>query len=70
MQSFEDEKFVVNLLADKGLRAERFSKSEMRQSKTPDFRVFHGEELKFYCEIKSIEKDSGREKGDVRNYVN
>jgi len=62
MPSLEDEELVVQLLADRGLRAERFSKTERRQGKTPDFRVFHGEELKFYCEVKSVEKDTWLDK--------
>lgn len=62
MSSLKDEELVVRLLANKGLRAERFSKTEIRQGKTPDFRVFHDEELKFYCEVKSVEKDTWLDK--------
>jgi hypothetical protein len=58
MLSLEDEELVIKLLAEKRLRAERFSKTERRQGKTPDFRVFSGETLKFYCEVKSIENDT------------
>lgn len=58
MPSLEDEDIVVNLLTGKGLRAERFSKAERRQGKTPDFRVFQGETLKFFCEVKSVEDDT------------
>lgn len=57
MPSFEDEKLVVNLLAEKGLRAERFSKVEIGQGKTPDFRVFKDGVLMFFCEVKSVEED-------------
>lgn len=62
MSSLEDEELVAKLLADRGLRAERFSKTERRQGKTPDFRVFHGEKLMFYCEVKSVEKDTWLDK--------
>lgn len=62
MPSLEDEEVVVKLLDDKGLRAERYSKAERRQGKTPDFRVFHGEELKFLCEVKSVENDTWLDK--------
>lgn len=58
MPSLEDEELVIKLLAAKGLRAERFTKAERRQGKTPDFRVFSDETLKFYCEVKSVEKDT------------
>jgi hypothetical protein len=56
--SLQDEELVIKLLAEKGLRAERFSKAEMRQGKTPDFRVFQGGALKFFCEVKSVEDDT------------
>lgn len=58
MPSLEDEELVVKLFASKGLRAERFSKAERRRGKTPDFRVFKGEALKLYCEVKSVEDDT------------
>jgi hypothetical protein len=46
------EEFAIQWLARHGLRAERFSTVEMRQSKTPDFRVFKDTELVLYCESK------------------
>ncbi|MEI7843622.1 MAG: hypothetical protein WCI39_11400 [Gallionellaceae bacterium] len=58
MPSLEDEDLVVDILTGKGLRAERFSKEERRRGKTPDFRVFQGETLKFFCEVKSVEDDT------------
>jgi len=48
---------AVDWLAEKQMRAERFSKGEMRQSRTPDFRVFRGGEFLFYCEVKHVEQD-------------
>lgn len=62
MPSREDEELVVKLLATKGLSAKHFSKTERRQGKTPDFRVFKEEELKFFCEVKSVENDTWLDK--------
>lgn len=62
MPSLEDEELVARLLAAKGLRAERFSKAERRQGKTPDFRVFKNDALKFFCEVKSVEEDTWLDK--------
>jgi len=33
-------------------------KTERRRGKTPDFRVYRGEEFQFYCEVKSIARDN------------
>ncbi len=52
-----NEIIVDKLLRSKGLRGERFSKDDMRKSRTPDFRVFEGDILKFYCEVKTIDYD-------------
>ena len=60
--SLEDEELVVRLLQNKGLRAERFSKAERREGKTPDFRVFKDDVLKSFCEVKSVEKDAWLDK--------
>lgn len=43
-------------------RAERFSKSEMRQGKTPDFRVFKGADFVLYCESKHVQYDDWLDK--------
>lgn len=40
------------------LRPERFTPAEMASGKTPDFRVFSGNDLEFYCEVKSPEEDT------------
>lgn len=40
-----------------GLRVERFTKTEMRQGRTPDFKVFADSELAFYCEVKTAQED-------------
>src|SRR5258708_38927219 len=44
-------------LTGTGLRVERFTKDEMCQGRTPDFRVFSGDELAFYCEVKTAQED-------------
>src|ERR1700756_1314742 len=58
----ESERFATNYLAEHGLRVERFSKSQMRQSKTPDFRVFRQTELVAYCEAKLVRPDDWLDK--------
>ena len=40
-----------------GLRVERFPKTETRQGKTPDFRVFNGTEFVLYSESKHVQHD-------------
>ena len=60
---FDGEDQVQDYLKSLGLRAERFSKKELGQGdRTPDFRVFAGTELAFYCEVKSAQKDEWLEK--------
>lgn len=49
---------VAEYLMDKGFRPERFSKSEQRNGKTPDYRVFRDEEFAFFCEVKTIPLDT------------
>jgi hypothetical protein len=44
------EQFASEYLSRHGLRAERFTKAEMRQGKTPDFRGFKGNDFVLYCE--------------------
>ena len=57
------EQFVSNELAKKDLRAECFTKREMRERKAPDFRVFQGCSLAFYCEVKEVARDDCAEGG-------
>jgi hypothetical protein len=52
-----DNQQVVRFLGQYGLRCEPFSKNELARSKTPDFRVFQGSNLAFFCEVKSLIKD-------------
>jgi hypothetical protein len=56
------EQFAQDYLRKYGLRPERFTKAEMRRSKTPDFRAFQGEELVLYCEAKHVQRDEWLDK--------
>jgi hypothetical protein len=58
----KDEETICELLSSYSLLAERFSKEEGRQGKTPDFRVLLRETLQFFCEVKSIDKDTWLDK--------
>ena len=49
----EDLRLVSNWLADNGLRAIRFQSVETELGKTPDFRVYVGDQHVAYCEVKS-----------------
>ena len=57
------EQLVSDALAKKDLRAEGFTKPEMRNRKTPDFRVWHGREFAFYCEVKEVARNDWAEGG-------
>lgn len=48
----KSEQIVADFLGARGLRAQRFTKSETRTMKTPDFRVFKDDTFQFYCEVK------------------
>ena len=52
------EQNAVNFFAKYGLACERFTEQEMRQGKTPDFRVFKGAEFVLYGEAKHIQEDT------------
>ena len=51
------ESIVSDYLTGRGLSAQRFEKTAMRQSRTPDFRVMAGDRLAFYCEVKTAQED-------------
>lgn len=53
----DHEMLVANELSKHGLRCEAFTKTEMAQRKTPDFKVFRGDEFVFFCEVKEIAAD-------------
>lgn len=50
----QSEEIAVAFLKDRGLFAERFGKSEIREPgvQTPDFRVFKDGKFEFFCEVK------------------
>ncbi|HEV3040557.1 MAG TPA: hypothetical protein VHA33_22530 [Candidatus Angelobacter sp.] len=51
------ERVAFEFLTKHGLRGERFTKAEMRKSKTPDFRVFRDNQFVFFCEAKHVQYD-------------
>jgi hypothetical protein len=53
----DGENRVHEYLTGAGFRVDRFTKAEMQQGRTPDFRVFAGDELAFYCEVKTTQED-------------
>jgi hypothetical protein len=53
----DQEMKVANELTRYGLRCESFTRIEMAERKTPDFRVFYGDEFALYCEVKEIAAD-------------
>jgi hypothetical protein len=50
---------VEEYLTGANLDVARFSKAEMRQGRTPDFRVFANGDLAFYCEMKMAQETNG-----------
>ena len=56
------ETLVCEYLTGQGLSVQRFDKAEMRQSRTPDFRVMAGDRLAFYCEVKTAQEDDWLER--------
>ena len=52
-----DEDRVSRYLEQHHLTTVRFSKQEMRESKTPDFRVLLDDSVIFFCEVKSSLRD-------------
>ena len=56
-----DEARVKEYLSCYGLQARRFLRVEKRH-KTPDFRVMHLNECVFFCEVKSVERDTWLDK--------
>lgn len=55
METAED--LVVRHLELWGFRCKRFSKGEMRSGKTPDRRVYRGDQLAFFLEVKEISRN-------------
>src|ERR1700724_3167483 len=52
------EQNAVAFFAKHELRCERFTEQEMRQGKTPDFRVFKEAEFALYSEAKHVQEDT------------
>ncbi len=53
----DSETVITEFLEGYGLSTERYSKSERRAGKTPDYKVLSDGQLKFFCEVKNSEKD-------------
>ena len=53
-----DKNIVKQFLAGKALIAKEFPKKERCKWKTPDFRVFSKDIFVFFCEVKTINRDS------------
>ncbi|MCI0724328.1 MAG: hypothetical protein L0338_35995 [Acidobacteria bacterium] len=51
------ERAALDFFTSYGMRAERFSKEEIGRTRTPDFRVFKGQQLVSYCEAKHVRQD-------------
>lgn len=52
------EELAIEFFASHKMRAECFSKIQMRRTQTPDFRVFKAQDLVLYCEAKHIQEDA------------
>ncbi len=53
----DSEKVVKDFLSSYGLKSEKFGKEELKNGKTPDYRVYRDDDLFGYCEVKNAEKD-------------
>jgi len=56
------EKHAAEFLSVRGFRTERFTRKEIAQSKTPEFRVYRGKEFVFYSESKHVQHDEWLDK--------
>ena len=54
----DGESRISQYLESLGLKTERYSKSERRASRTPDFKVYSEDSLAFYCEVKTAQEDT------------
>ena len=52
------EQKTKDFLSGYGLKSKKFDKKELRDKKTPDYRVYIGNELFSYCEVKNAQKDT------------
>jgi len=54
----DDERIISDFLQEKGFQVKEFTKTDITESKTPDFQVFKCDELAFFCEVKTIKRDT------------
>lgn len=66
--SKHDEKFIGDVFSSCGMIPMRFTPEESAQyGQTPDYKVYKDGELAFYCEVKTIEKESAANGSHVRD---
>lgn len=53
----DSERIIKEFLSSYGLKPEKYDKKELRNGKTPDYRVYKGAEQICYCEVKNTQKD-------------
>jgi len=53
-----NEKVVADFLGERGFQCVRFSEEDIGKGPTPDFRVLKGTDFCFFCEVKSIDKET------------
>lgn len=53
----KDERLIADFLSKKGLHAAPFSKQERQHLKTPDYSIYKGTNLAFFCEVKTVLRD-------------
>jgi hypothetical protein len=54
----DSEKIVSDFLSTYDLKSKKFTKQELSNGKTPDYRVYRSENLFGYCEVKNTQEDS------------
>ncbi len=47
------EQKTKDFLSGYGLKSKKFDKKELGNKKTPDYRIYKGDELFSYCEVKN-----------------
>ena len=52
------EQIAKEFLSGYGLASDKFTKKELRNGKTPDYRVYKDSKLFGYCEVKNAQKDA------------
>jgi len=54
----DDEKIISDFLQEKGFQVKEFTKTDIAESRTPDFQIFKYNKLAFFCEVKTIKRDT------------